>query len=375
MATTPVREMAQVGVPWAATPVVRVKTAKVLLCDYGLVKKDFPFTQNWSNEKIDLWLLENTGYLAKTQADGGHGVNGAIPYDLALTRTAQRPEGYGRGIVYEMRTPEGTPVGLIDAKGTGAIQPSQASHASGLMSTGEGLREFFYEKYVAGVLEHSRSDWGTVGTYAVIDWGVDELHPDGSKVPAGSVLRQAHQRIQGKPGFQYLPPADSRSLELTLRRFGMTATGDSAAKGNGLAVNLQGSVDQKLVDFGQIIAAEAFDPVAVRNYGVGGMFVMIDPTDPDFVSAPAAEVKSFADQWGPYLGQAPDPKFDRIAGEMHDLARAFRDGKVTRREIARSSKACFEFQCGGASRPTQGRNAQSSGASVTQWGANGHGWS
>jgi len=339
---TPIRGIDETGVSSQLTPMTRVTSARILIADYGLIQQDFPITRGWSQEKIDAWILENTGYLAQTQIENGSGVNSPVPTD-GRTRQAHRPEGYGRGIVYEIRAESGQSVGLMDAKGTGAIRPAQKSHSSGLMSTGEGLREFFYEKYISGVLEHSRSDWATVGTYAVVDWGFDELHPDGSKVPAGSVLRQAHRRVEGNPGFQYLPAKDARSLELNLREFGLTSTGDSVVTHGVPATNLQGTPDRKLVDFGQIIALPEFPPApGVGNYGETALTILIQPGDADFVAAPRENMRGVSREWGPREGQKPDPKFDRISGEMHDLAQGVRDGRLSRRDVVQAYRQKVE---------------------------------
>lgn|GEM_PF-6746712 len=329
------RQISDIGVGAAKNPMVRMTTARILIADYGLIKKDFPFTASWTNERIDAWLLDQTGYPAKTQRALGSEVNSPVRTD-GTTREAWRPEGYGRGAVYPVNAPDGSEFGLIDAKGTGAVLPRQESHGSGLMSSGEGLREFFYEKYISGILEHRRSDWGTVGTYAVIDWGFDELHPDGSKVPAGSVLRQAHVRVEGRPGYQYLPAGDARSLELTLRTYGISATGDSAVKGGGLSVNLQGSTDKKLVDFGHMIQLSELPREPTGNYGDPAWVRLLDPSDPDAIKASHPEVSETVAAWGPYPGRKTDPKFDQISGSMHDLAQAFRDGRVSRQDIVRA---------------------------------------
>ncbi len=333
---TPVREISQIGVPSQANPMLRVGTARILLADYGLIKKDFPFTTQWSNERIDAWLLDQTGYVSESQIKSPNGVNSAVATRGDIHQ-AYRPAGYGRGAVYPVASPvDGKPFGLIDAKGTGAIDPKQVSHGSGLMSAGEGLREFFYEKYVAGVLAHQKSDWSTVGTYAVIDWGFDEIHTDGSKVPAGAVLRQAHERVQGRPGLQYLTGGDARAVELSLREYGMTSTGDSVIKNGKHYTNLQGTTDQKLIDFGHFIQLPELPSGGTGNYGELQAQVLIEATDPDFVKQSHPEMKTVIESWGPYPGQNPDPKFDRISGEMTDLVRAIRDGRASRVDVAKA---------------------------------------
>jgi hypothetical protein len=40
--------------------VVPVATARVILADYELIRKDFPEIKNLSNEQIDQWLIRNT---------------------------------------------------------------------------------------------------------------------------------------------------------------------------------------------------------------------------------------------------------------------------------------------------------------------------
>ncbi len=333
--TAPLRQISDLSVRAEPNPMVRVSTAQILIADYGLLKKDFPFTAAWPNEKIDRWLLDQAGYLSESQVNSTLPVNSEVKTS-GQTLEAYRPEGYGRGAVYPAKGPDGKPFGLIDAKGTGAEFPMQRSHGSGLMSSGEGLREFFYEKYISGLLEHQHSSWSTVGTYAVIDWGFDELHPDASKVPAGSILRQAHNRVQGTPGYQYLKAGESRSLETAFRPYGVSAIGDSLTKGGSPSVNLQGTPDKKLVDFGHFIQLESMPSAPTGVYGAMKGTVILAPDDPDWVEKPRLEFRQTVAEWGPYPGQAADPKFDRISGEMHNLAQAFREGRVSRSDIVRA---------------------------------------
>src|SRR5690606_36906896 len=123
--------------------------AKVLVADYSLIRRDFPHLRALSEGEIDAWLLESAGHIADEQVRfQNQRVSSAIdaeePPPAAKGKKSQgrrvhRPEGYGRALVFEV---EG---GMLDVKGSGTIAPRPGHHQSGLLATGEALREFIYE--------------------------------------------------------------------------------------------------------------------------------------------------------------------------------------------------------------------------------------
>ncbi len=46
---------------------VRVSTASVVVANYPLIREDFPFLKEKSEEEIDQWLIEEAGYIAVAQ--------------------------------------------------------------------------------------------------------------------------------------------------------------------------------------------------------------------------------------------------------------------------------------------------------------------
>ncbi|MGK5085745.1 hypothetical protein WDW37_20845 [Bdellovibrionota bacterium FG-1] len=63
----PLVHLEKVATDFAKTVVSKVKTARVLVADYELLKRDFPELRRYgSNEtaKIDEWLLTHAGYIA-----------------------------------------------------------------------------------------------------------------------------------------------------------------------------------------------------------------------------------------------------------------------------------------------------------------------
>lgn len=174
----------------------RLKRAQIVIADYQLIRRDFPSVAHLSNSQIDQWLLDQSAYISPDQARQTV-VNTKIPILEDNYRVAYRPHGYGRAHIFQASSPNSQAVmGLIDAKGTGAIFPSQKSHANGVATLGEAIREYLYEGLIRRVLFDSglEHEYRTVGSYAVIDAGFEVIHADGTTSPAGLYLRQAHDR-------------------------------------------------------------------------------------------------------------------------------------------------------------------------------------
>lgn len=301
----------------------RVKSARVVLADYKLIQRDFPATRALSHEEIDAWLLQYAGLIAESQARLGKtaGTNTFIRVDRAQQITAYRPEQYGRGLVFEMGPPgsgtepgaestagsgaaAGSTVGsgvglgggLIDAKGAGALKPRPGSHSTGLATLGEAIQGYAVEKLVKSIFSHSQSGFDTIESYAVLNMGFSAYTYDEEvvrKVPAGVLLRQAHNRFNARSVYQ-LDDEVALSVEKVLRHYGMTSAGadhmnapdfDKSQNIQGaVQISAQGSKAIAVVDFGTYMALEKF------SNGLLGMdrtprrlVYLLDPGSEDFI--------------------------------------------------------------------------------------------
>ncbi len=160
---TPLRDVSKIGTQ-AATKIIRINHARVVLADYSLIRRDFNEVGGFSDRQIDLWLLEHGGYISLNQAKQSV-VNTPIP-ETGFESSAIRLLDYRRALIFR------TSGGLIDGKGVGSEDPRQADHQNGLATLGEMVREFAYEKLVQKIFDHSGSGLRTVGCYAVLDLGL-----------------------------------------------------------------------------------------------------------------------------------------------------------------------------------------------------------
>lgn len=318
IAYKPIRSESQLAAPVRET-VVRVPTARVVLADYGLIRRDFAETRAMNDARIDEWLLSKTAFVSQAQA-GQTVANTQITVSGETTQ-ALRPRDYGRALVFE--TGQG---GLIDAKGAGAaIAPRPGGHSDGLATLGEATREFLYEKLVRTVLAHSGSDFETVEHYAVIDLGFDVKHAEGTTSPAGLILRQAHSRAPGQ--FSLFNNVSARQVELILRRYGLTSAG--AYRGSTTyseQINVQGTPDGGILDFGGYIAEEAFSRPARNFYDFRDL---LTPDQIDFVQ-PDPRIRVPMKNWGYSDSGVDDPKLDNPWMWSHELAQNYRAGIATR---------------------------------------------
>lgn len=284
VASPPLRDPTKL---WEATTenVVKITTARVTLADYDLIRRDFPEVSAFSNQAIDDWLIRNTAFVSKQQA-AQQSVNTPISTS-AEERMAYRPREYARAHVFAIDTG-----GLIDAKGTGSLNPSGGSHNNGLATLGDMIREYAYEKLINAIFQR-HGGFETVGSYAVIDYGFEIKHPDGGTSRAGTVLRQAHTRYHGSNVAQkhgqaaMLPHHKQREVELFLRRFGISST----MKYYGVdRINLQGSESMAVIDFGAFLVNQSFARPVYFSYTRSGQRVtvpsVINQADPNLVTAP-----------------------------------------------------------------------------------------
>jgi hypothetical protein len=262
--------------------------ARVVIADYPLLRRDFPELANLSEPEIDSWLLARTAYISKGQASQV-AVNTPIPHDPTREILALRPNQYGRAsVAVDGRN-------LIDVKGTGALKPRQASHGNGLVTLGEGLREFIYENVVRDGLSDAGSPVKTVGSYAVIDAGFEVVHGDGSRSRAGLYLRQASVRTN--LGFADGP--DVTKVREILTGLGIETEG-----------NIQMSRERALVDFGHYAVSPKLHR-QLRDQGKGAKLLPLNvwgyderirvPTERWSLSRwdyPWAWSHEFAEAWG-----------------------------------------------------------------------------
>jgi len=288
----------------------RVPTARVLIADYALIRKDFPQTHAMTNAEIDQWLLDQSGYLAKGQIELGEkaGVNSEISYDPKDRKDVLRPPQYDRALVFEAQGG-----GLIDGKGFGASAPRLDSHANGLMETYQSVREYLYTKATKAIFKHADAAYNVVDAYAVIDWGFDvhEYGESGKSYRAGAILRQAHVRdltdevtAQGQ-----LPRRETEAVERILRNYGMTsgATRSLGADTPIEALNVQGTRDRRFIyDFGSFHVEDHFKNPAfmIKDYALHGReiardpakYVVFDPKNP-FYPEPDDRLKLSYAEW------------------------------------------------------------------------------
>lgn len=311
---SPVRDTSLLNSPQAER-MVEVTGARVVMADYDLLRRDFPHLQPLTPEEIDDWLLQEAAFVSKAQV-APNSANTPIAKGRK-TREGLRPKSYGRAMVLPVKG------GFLDVKGSGAISPKRGSYETGLASTGEAIREFIWEKAVKRVLDHAGSEVATVGNYAVIDFGFDVIQEDRAKLPAGIVIRQAHDRM---PHGGQIDNRNAAELETLFRRYGFTSAGQYYEKSDYHVVNIQGTKNQKAIyDFGAFLSAERFEkqmkslPTAELANPDGKHFPQPDPD--------RRIPYSF---WGTSETGVKDPKYDNPWVYSHRLAQDFRDGKATR---------------------------------------------
>lgn len=248
---------------------VSVATAKVLMCNYQLLKRDFPYLRGRSHKQIDQWLIARAAYISVPQARNNE-VNTPPFINPSQTVLALRPHGYGRATVLPVKG------GLLDVKGTGVanhLVPENRSHANGLMSLGEAIREFTMQYLVETIFRHAKSKGykstagqplETVQSYAVIDWGFsiyDTFSPfrfqNGGLMRAGAIVRQAHARkmIPGS-GNHFLPKNQANEVEDLLRSYGITTSGNIYDSVD--IPDIQGTIDSRIFDFGTYVVMDRF---------------------------------------------------------------------------------------------------------------------
>jgi len=335
--TAPLREAQELWAP-VKEDFVRVSSSQVILVDYELVRRDFPHCRSLTEEQIDEWLLKETSFISYSQAQ-----QEKANTPIAVTkenRMAYRPAEYRRGAVFVV---DG---GMLDAKGTGSIDPMPGAHDNGLATLGEVIREYIFEKMVSRVFQAAGGEFTTVGTYAVIDYGFSVIHEDGSRSRAGYVLRQAHNRkTPGMVDFAtrnlaaFVPPKVAVKIEGILRRFGITTAGANRKFFPFDLLNVQGTKNGAVVDFGAFLVMEQFqrDVKAYTNsYNHHPELVWKSSDSPQ----PEKEKQIPFHLWGSSVSGKDDPKADNLFIWSHELAESIARGEANR-DSARQHVANF----------------------------------
>lgn len=337
---TPVREVSQLTKPQPENA-VQVKTARITMADYDLIRRDFPHIRLASGQlvesrlasetDIDAWLLAKAGYVSMAQAAQSR-LNSPVQVAVhmagpllgqPISTVAYRPQLYGRALVFTAEN------GLIDVKGVGTNGvPQFQNHGTGLASLGEMIREFIFQKKVQQILDHSGSGFRTVGSYAVIDWGFEGADPFGNFSPAGAILRQAHSRkfingVQARNHFADI--VTSKLIEDVLRRYGVSSAGDS----EGAAVdrvNIQVAATGEIVDFGAFFVKAHFAKPLVEY---AAQAHMDSPTSHTFVQ-PDPRMSLAGSAWGASESGREHPRYDNPWVWSHNLAQDLKTGKAQR---------------------------------------------
>jgi hypothetical protein len=304
---------------------VRVKSARVVLADYDLLRKDFPELQNLGNNEIDEWLLHQTAYISKPQASQEI-VNTKI--DVGAEEViAYRPKDYGRAIVFKAGES-----GLIDAKGTGSLHPWGMDHSNGLASLGETIREFSYEKLIDKIFKHSNSGFQTVRSYAVIDYGFNIKSGD-STARAGVILRQAHERSTG--AYSLIENDKALKIEKLLRHYGVTSAGAHRNKWPYEWLNIQGTKEGAVLDFGGFLTVEKFDkPLIEALQGMSASTLLMSSEEVLKLQAEPS-IRIPLQIWGTTVTGKIDPAFDNPWIWSHELAESLGKGTASRADVER----------------------------------------
>ena len=313
---------------------IAVKTARVILADYDLLKRDFPTLRSKTHSELDQWLLDKAGFIALPQAS--QIVTNSPVQTNETTIPAFRPKDYGRGLVFRAES------GLIDAKGAGALHPTNEEHSNGLATLEETIREFLYSKLVRAVFEHSNSSFRVVDSYAVFDLGFDTLFMGRQGSPAGMVLRQAHTRAKGDKSS--LGKGRSARIESLLRRYGLTAAG-SYGEGPYDLINIQGTANGDMVDFGSMLALSRFKKDAYHfDYSPdqSDKYTPLLSTNRVDFPQPDPAVQIPPEQWGYSDSGRRDSLFDNPTIWSRHLANALREGRAAREHVTAHMKNFFD---------------------------------
>jgi len=285
--------------------VLNLSQAQVITADYELIRKDFFWLRNKSESEIDKWLVENGAIIAESQYLSN---NVRMSYINAkdLKHQAIRPPEYRRALVVPVRYRKSTR--YLDIKGVGSKHAENRSHYNGLASVPELLREYLFEKQISEIFKTYYPHLNTVGSYAVLDLGFTfrSSVTQFLSFRAGAILRQAHHRHYSRNNGDnptmpsVMPRAKQLEIELALRKFGIT----TSTVRSGQIMNVQGSVEGALVDFGGINVRQSFQgPIFSYYEGTDhdGEVLILDQNEAELIQ-PDPNLALKPEIWGHFKG-------------------------------------------------------------------------
>jgi hypothetical protein len=229
--------------------------ARVLWADYDLIQRDFAATDftatlpdgvnthdaevlsESERPDIDRWLLSYSAVISETQLQYTN-TNEAIRV-FGPPRVGYRPPRYGRALVVQLTDtwpncayldPDRRPQGLLDVKGCGVAVgqvPLVQLYRTGLLGLPAAFCELTVQHILERIFEHlAVVDVGGVGIYAILDLGFRIKGNSGILIPAGAVIRRAHQRPAAnieRPDYGTEQHRIKLAIEFILRHFGVTS--------------------------------------------------------------------------------------------------------------------------------------------------------
>jgi hypothetical protein len=338
----PVRTVSGLWNP-APETMKRASKCKVVIADYILIRNDFIHTRTLTDEQIKDWLIRETCFVSKAQADQEL-VNSKI-HTTGETRIGQRPAEYRRGIVFEVQG------GLLDAKGTGSLDPSPGSHNNGLTRLAENIREFFYEKLVHRLFRAKNSPFTTVGTYAVMAYDFDIKEHGRQPERASYILRQANNRFNPESQFLHaedrnwgilLPKETAKAVETELRHFGITSAGANREAFHYDLLNVQGTQAGAVIDFGAFLTVPS--PKGGDHLSRGGHHLLAFPREArifhrsrynhslvwEYGTSPQPDPNFRVpfDLWGYSISGIDNPKKDNVSLKCEEFVKDWVQGKA-----------------------------------------------
>lgn len=271
----------------AADRAVRVRGARVLFADYDSLRRDFPWLgterlleshgerartadpdrrEELARELVDRWLLDSAALVSATQA-GQTIVNTPIPVTGDAFPVYRLPHG-GRAFVVDLAVlgtcGDGEP-GLLDVKGIGVapgVTPARGAHThtDGLLPVHKALEGLFNKELLDAALDHAGAPYRCLAHYALLDLGFDLLRPDGSRFPAGALVRRANRRPRNGLDAPHYGSPEHRlhlEIELLLRRYGIT----SATPGTHYVLSRSPDGTCRLLFVGQDVTGGRQEPV------------------------------------------------------------------------------------------------------------------
>ena len=213
--------------------------SKILWVNYEALLTDFPHLKRETEVIIEEWLLRHSAIISDAQIQQQH-VNTSIQ-TTNRRLIAYRPPRYDRAVLVSTSDSNCTlpleeslrwrdePEGMLDIKGCGVAagkKPHLGDHGNGLMLLSQAIEEFARQRLMEAVLRHAKVSIIAVPIYAILDLGFKCRTQEGKMVPAGALVRRAHQRpVSGielperGTDFQQI----KLEIELLFRQYGITS--------------------------------------------------------------------------------------------------------------------------------------------------------